>query len=445
MSPQLNNKTAATDEGLKRELGAIDIAASVINITIGSGIFLLPALVAAILGPASVLAYLICGVLYFCIILCFAEMSSRIKDTGGSYVYIEKAFGPFAGFIANNLLWLSGVLICAALVNGIADLLSVSFPVFDQQLYRILLFILLIGYCCYSNITGIKQSMRTAKILTILKLLPLVLIVIVGLFQLNFNNLKWHGVPGTNELGGACLLLFAAFIGGESAAILGGEMKNPKKTGPLGLLAGVAGVIIFYILIQLVAQSTLGNKLAAEKAPLATVAGIELGGWGMKLLLIGGLVSIFGTLFSCIMAFSRVMFAGAFNNLLPKFLEKVHPKYATPHRAIICISLFAIILACTGGYRYLIVVATISMMLSYVGVAFALIKFKLQKEKVTDANQGFRLPGGIAIPVLALIALGWFLWHSKKEEIVGLGIFIAVLIIVYVIKLLFAPKPSNQV
>lgn len=430
------SKVDTNSEGLKRELGVLDIAASVINITVGSGIFLLPALVAAILGPSSIIAYLICGVLYFFIVLCYAEMSARVTTSGGAYAYIEHAFGPFAGFISNNLFWLSGVLICAALVNGIADMLSVSLPFLEQQVYRILLFIVLIGVSCYINITGVKHSIRTAKLLTVLKLLPLVLIVIIGLFRLDFHNLKWTGVPSADKLGTACLLLFAAFVGGESAASLGGEMKNPKKTGPLGLISGVVSVVIFYILIQLVAQSALGDTLASQKAPLATVAGAQLGHFGVQFLLVGGIISIFGTLFSCIMAFSRVMFAGAYNKVIPEFFNKVHPVYATPHRAIIAISVIAIILACTGGYRYLIVVATIAIMILYVGVALALIKEKLKKQN-TNEETGFRLPGGILIPGLALLALAWFLAHSQLNEIIGIVIFLMVLIILYFLKALF--------
>ncbi len=174
-------------------------------------------------------------------------------------------------------------------------------------------------------------------------------------------------------------------------------MKNPKRTGPLGILTGVISVIIFYILIHVVAQSSLGTSLATQKAPLAAVANAELGYWALQLLLIGGIISIFGSLFSGLMAFSRVMFAGAFNNLLPKYLSKVHPRYATPYWAIITLSVLAFIFACTGGYRQLIVIATTSMMLIFVGVVLALIKFKLTKDE-TYAATGFKIPGGIIIP-----------------------------------------------
>ena len=434
----------AVNEGLKRELGVLDIAVSVVNITVGSGIFLLPALVAAILGNASILAYIFCGLLYFCIMLCYAEMSGRITNSGGGYVYIEKAFGPFAGFIANNLFWFCGVSISAALCNGIADILSVPFPVFNEQFYRILLFIVLIAFVCYYNITGVKQSMKMAKVLTLLKLLPLVLIVIVGLFQLNVNNLKWNGLPSANDLGTASLILFAAFLGGESAATMGGEMKDPKRTGPFGILAGVASVIIFYMLVHLVAQSSLGASLSTQKAPLAATAGIELGKWALQLLLVCGIISIFGCLFSIVMAFSRVIFAGAFNDRLPKFLSKVHTRYATPYWSIIALSALALILACTGGYRTLIVIATASMMLVFVGVVLALIKFKLTKDERYAAT-GFKIPGGIVVPVIALITLGWFLSHSKKNEITGICIFIGLLISIYVIKSLLTRKPVVSV
>lgn len=423
------------DEGLKRDLGVIDIAASVINITVGSGIFLLPALVAAILGDAGIVAYALCGLVYFCIMLCFAEMSGRINSSGGAYVYIEKAFGPFAGFIANNLFWFCGVLLCAALVNGIADMLSVPFPVFERTLYRILLFVCLFVFIAYSNISEVKQGMRVVKLVTSLKLLPLILLVVVGLFGLDLNNLKWSALPEADKIGSASLLLFAAYLGGESAASLGGEMKNARRTGPLGLLLGIGGVIVFYMLIHLVAQSNLGSSLAAQKAPLAAVAGSVLGGWAVQVLIVCGIVSIFGGLYSCTMAFSRVLFAGAFNGLLPGYLAKVHPRYATPHWSIVTLTGIALVLACTGGYRQLLVVATISMMLLFVGVVLALISFRLSGKP--EGSVGFKVPGGISIPVLALVALAWLLYHSKQDELIGIGIFVASLIVIYVIRMVF--------
>ena len=425
---------------LKRELGVLDVTTNVLNLSIGSGIFLIPAIIAGILGNASILAYIVCGGMYLLVALCFAEASSRINTSGGAYAYIEKAFGPYFGTIANMLLAVSGILLGAALVNGIADMLSVSFPVFNQLFFRTILFIFCLALFTYSNILGVKQGMRVAKATTLLKVLPLVLLVVVGLFKLNTSNLHWQGFPSPDKLGSACLLLFFAFFGGETALNVSGEMKNPKRTAPMGLLLGATLIIVFYSLIQLVSQSTLGPELISQKAPLAAVAGRLTGNLGIKILLVGGLISIIGTLYSTIIVIPRVLFAGANDGLLPKFLSKVHPKYATPHLAIITFSLIAFLLAISGGFRQLIILSSIAMLLLYVGVALALIKFRISRENKFPAS--FMLPGGIIIPLLTLIVLAWLLSHSKSNEIEAAGIFIAFVSLIYLFEKLFRKKIS---
>jgi basic amino acid/polyamine antiporter, APA family len=425
-------------EGLKRELGILDVTTNVLNLTIGSGIFLMPAIIAGILGNASILAYIVCGGMYLLVALCFAEASSRISTSGGAYAYIEKAFGPYFGTVASNLMAAGGILLGAALVNGIADMLSVSFPVFDHLFFRGMFFIFCFSVFTYSNIIGVKQGMRVAKATTVLKILPLVLLVVIGLCKLNTGNLHWHGFPSSDKLGSACLLLFFAFFGGETALNVSGEMKNPKRTAPTGLLLGVFSIILFYSLIQLVSQSTLGPELISQKAPLAAAAGKLAGNWGIKILLIGGLVSIIGTLYSVIIVMPRVLFAGANDGLLPEFLSRVHPKFATPYLAIITFSLLAFLLAISGGFRQLIILSSIAMLLLYVGVASALIKFRLSKENKFPAS--FMLPGGITIPVLMLVVIAWLISHSKSDEMEAAGIFIALVSVIYLLKILFRKR-----
>ncbi len=430
-----NNPVNIGSEGLKRELGIADVATNVVNITIGSGIFLMPAIIAGILGNASIVAYVLCGFMFLLVVLCFAEAGSRISTSGGAYAYIEKAFGPYFGFVANTLFAMSGVLLGAALVNGIADMLSVRFPLFDTLFYRALLFIVCFVFFAWSNITGVKQGMKVVKAATLLKVLPLVLLVMVGLCNINTSNLHWQGFPVADKLGDACLLLFFAFIGGETTLNVSGEMKNPKRTAPLGLLIGVIMIVVFYSLIQIVAQSTLGEALISQKAPLVAVAGKLAGNWGIKILLIAGLVSIVGSLYSGVLVFSRVFFAGANDGLLPKYLSKVHPKYATPYWSIITLIVLAFLLAISGGFKQLIILASTSMLLLYAGVALAVVKFRWSGSKKYPAS--FTLPGGIFIPVLTLLVLGWLLSQSKVNEIKAAAIFIAIVSIVYLIKILF--------
>ena len=433
------------NEGLKRELGIADVAINVINIAIASGIFLLPALIAGILGNASIVAYAVCGFMFLLVALCYAEVSSRITTSGGMYAYIEKAFGPFWGFLANTLFWFgTGAFVAAALINGIADMLSIPFPILNQSFYRGLLFLTFFIGVAYSNIIGTKQGMLIIKIITVIKILPLILILVAGLAQLNTANLSWQGFPSVDNLGAASLILFFAFAGGETALNISGEMKNPNRTAPLGLLLGVLFLVIFYALLQIVSQSAMGAELANQKAPLAAVAGILLGSWGIKVLIACGVIAIFGSFYSIILGFSRVLFAGAKDGLLPKFLSAVHPKYATPHLAIVGFSVIAFIMAVSGGFRQLIVLATITILISYTGVVLVLIKFRLKENKAYPA--GFRLPGGLLIPMITLIILGWFLFQSKLNELIAIGILLAALSVIYAVKLFFNKRTIiNQI
>ncbi len=419
----------------------MDVAINVINISIASGIFLLPAIIAGMLGNASIIAYVLCGLMFMLIALCYAEVSSRITTSGGAYAYIEKAFGPCAGFVANGLFWFgTGVLVAAALVNGIADMLSVYFPVFSNPIYRGILFLVLFAFIGATHIIGGKKGLMAMRAITLIKVLPLILLVGVGLFQLNTDNLRWQGFPPVDQLGAASLILFFAFAGGETALNISGEMKNPNRTAPLGLLLGVVVVVAFYSMIQLVAQSTLGPALSNQQAPLAAVAGVLAGNWGTRVLIACGVIAIFGSLYSLVLVFSRVLFAGAKDGLLPAALSKLHPRFSTPHLAIITLTSVAFCLAVTGGFKQLLILATISLLLLYSGVVLAFIKFRYAADK--ECASTFRLPGGIAIPVITLIILSWFISQSKAEELIATGIFLALLLAIYGIKLQVQKRKS---
>ena len=424
---------------LKRELGVWDVATNVVNISIASGIFLLPALIAGLLGNASILAYLVCGLMVLLIALCYAEVGSRITTSGGSYAYIEKAFGPYFGFIANGFLWFgTGVLVSAALINGISDMLSVPYTIFNLPIYRGILFLVLFSFYAFINMIGIKQGMNVIKAVTLIKIIPLVLIVIFGLFKLNTTNLQWEGFPNFDKLGAASIILFFAFIGGETALNISGEMKNPSRTAPFGLILGVICIVVFFSLIQIVAQSTLGKDLLQQKAPLAAVAGELLGNFGTKMLIICGVIAIFSSLNSIVLVSSRAMYAGAKDGLLPSFLSKIHPKYVTPHLTILSFCIISFLMAFSGGFKQLLILATLSTLFLYVGVALSAIKFRFSKDLAPPAT--FKLPGGLSIPLLTLIILAWFIFQSKQEEIIAMGIFLLVLTVIYFLKVFIQSK-----
>ena len=423
-----------TSEGLKRELGVVDIAINVVNLTVASGIFLLPAIIAGILGNMSIVAYIICGIMFLMIALCYCEVASRITASGGAYIYIEKAFGHYSGFLANTIFWLgTGIFVSAALINGIADMLSVSFPIFKIPLYRALFFLAIFGFCCYVNILGVKQGMTLIKIVTVLKLVPLLLLVVAGLFSMKAGTLTFGNFPSFGSIGAASLILFFTFAGGETVLNISGEMKNPNRTGPLGLLIGLACTVVFFCLIQLAAQAVLGDDLVNHKeAPIAAVAFSLFGSIGSSLLITCAVIAIFGSFNSAILLFPRVIFAGSKDGYLPPILSKIHARYATPHWAIIAFSVIGFVVSVSGGFKQLVVIATMSILLLYMGVVLSLIKFRLSNQNIPPAT--FKVPGGLFIPITTLVIITWFLFQSTSNEIIGTGIFVAVISGIYFLR-----------
>ena len=132
-------------ETLKREIGVRSLTLAIINQIIGTGIFVIPAIVSEILGASAIMAYLVCGALVFLIALCFAELGSKTTASGGVYEYIETAFGPFTGFLSNNIYWFgASVLSDGAIANGLADTLTYFIPALRVESFRIVFFLVIL-------------------------------------------------------------------------------------------------------------------------------------------------------------------------------------------------------------------------------------------------------------------------------------------------------------
>lgn len=416
---------------LKRELGISDVITNVLSISIGSGIFLLPALVYVILGHGSILAYICCGLIFLALGLCFGEVSSRIAETGGVYVYIERAFGPLAGFVANAIyLFGVGVLACAALLNALADIASTSFPILQQGLGRFLFFATILGIISFLSIRGIKGSMTLVKTLTAIKVLAIFGLIIFGLSTLEVENISWKGFPAFGKIGEASLLLIFAFLGGELSLSTGGELKNSKQTAPLGFIIGIVGVVIVFCLLHLAVQGVLGDSmLANQDAPLAELAKNLAGNAGFTIILIVSFVAVWSTFSSIFILKNRILFAGAKDGLMPKVFATLHPKYGTPAIAIGFLAILELLVASTGSFRYLLILVTAASILIYIGVLLAFFKFRFKYKNA--GPEVFYVKGGYLIAAFAIIALIWVFFQLQAQEIQGLAIAVGILVIIY--------------
>jgi APA family basic amino acid/polyamine antiporter len=422
-----------TAEGLKRVVGLSAFAMTIVNCSIGSGIYALPAIIGIQLGAFSIFCYFFCCLMLAVVMLCYAEVGSRITKSGGSYAYIEAAFGPFAGFVANWMYTLGwGILGSAAVMNILADTLSVLFPVFVSPFIRVLLFFVLLAIMVLVNIRGVKHGARFIQIITVIKLLPLFGIILFGISHVKTENLQWQNLPSLQMFGNSALVLFFAFAGFETSLNASGEITNPKRNVPLGILIGGVVVLLVYMFIQIVTQGVLGNELSAYKeAPLAAVAARIFGPGGATFLVWMTAVSCFGILSSDVLATPRLLFAGANDGLFPKFFGKVHPVFATPWIAILIYAGAIFIFSVSGGFRQLAILASAAILLIYLAVILATIK--LRRMKSAAVEQTFSIPGGLLVPIAGIIAIVWLLSGLSKTEIIATVIFIAVICVFYIV------------
>ncbi len=366
------------EQELKRSIGLWGLSANIINTVVGAGIFVIPGIVAAGLGSASIFAYLFCGILIILVMLCFAEVGSKITHPGGAYAYLEETFGKFTGFIAAILFLIATISSDAAIANALIDIIGSFFSVFQIKLVKILFFMILFSGLAYINIKGAKQGARFVMMITFIKIIPLLAIVFIGLKDIEIMNLYWETIPPLKDLGETSLILFFAFVGAESGLSISGEVKNPKNTIPRAIFLSVFGVLILYILIQTVAQGALGDALALyQENPLGELAKSIFGPIGLTLITIGAAVSMFGTLSSEIFGMPRVLFSAAKDKIIPiQILSSVHKKYITPYVAIIVYSACGFLFASFGGFKQLAIMSSAAILIIYLGVALAVIKLR---------------------------------------------------------------------
>ncbi len=414
------------DEGLVRTIGTRVLGLNIVNMVVGGGIFVLPGVVAAQLGSAAILAYIVCSVAVALVFLCFAEVGSRITRSGGAYAYIEEAFGPFAGFIASTLLWFGWcVLSDAAITVAMVETMAIAIPALGNPVPRALFIVVLFIFLAIANIRGVKSGVRLFVFNTIAKLVPLLLLLVVGLFAINFENLAIPEWPTLTSVSAAALVLVFAFSGAEAALSSSGEITNPSRTVPRGLLLGLTCILLIYVGLQTVAQGVLGAELANNtEAPLAASAIAVFGEWGATMLLVGGVISIYATVSGDILNTPRVLFASARDGTLPKALAKVHPKYRTPHIAIVVYAAAICIIALSGTFKPLAVLASGSILVIYAAVCLSVLRFR---RRDGDPKAGeFKAPGGPVVPILGFLLVAWLLWQLTAEEAKGLGVLIAV-------------------
>ncbi|HEY2065935.1 MAG TPA: APC family permease [Gemmatimonadaceae bacterium] len=416
---------SAGERGLERAIGTWGLAASIVNVTVGGGIFRLPASpeIAGRLGAAAPLAYLVCAAAMGLIVVCIAEAGSRVSLTGGPYAYVEATFGRYVGFLVGVLLWLIGCTAIPAVAGVLADTVAGFAPAVGTRTGRALFLAVVFGAVTAINVRGVRQGTRLNAALTVAKLAPLLLLVAVGVFAVHGEYLRPTHAPATADLARASVFLIFAFAGVELALVPSGEVRDSARVVPRAVFLAMALVTLLYIGLQIVAQGVLGPALVGDPTPLAHAAARVFGSWGSVLLSVGFLVSAFGYLSGMTLAVPRALFAFARDGILPRQLAAVHERYRTPWVAIVVQSTLAWLLAVTSGFEGLAIVANVSAALVYLGCAAA--AWRLQRRPIPD-GRGFSVPAGRIAPVLATAAILFLLSSvTGKEWLVLVTVLVA--------------------
>lgn len=404
---------------LVRAIGRWDLTAGVVNAVIGSAIFGLPAALALLTGAWSPLAVLLAGLGIFPIVLCFAEVGSRFDAAGGPYLYARSAFGPAAGFHVGWLLVWTRILSGAAVLNVLVAYLAELVPWVGTPVGRAVTMTATVVVVTATNVRGVRQAAWTVNLFTVAKLLPLVLVIVLGAvhFQGAVLATQTAAAPHWTQ---AVLLLVFAYGGFESAVVAAGETRRPRDDTAFALVAATLAVTLVYALVQLAVMGVLPNA-ALSKAPITDALRATMGAGGSVVGSVAAVLSTYGWLTGFGLLTPRVLFSMAERGELPAVLGRVHPAFRTPHVAVIACASGALALGLYGTFTATATLSAISRLVVYGVTCAALVRLR----RGGGPPAGFVLPGGPAFAAAGIAFTVWLLSTRSFAEAWIVGAIVA--------------------
>jgi len=393
------NTRSVAEKELLRVIGRWSLAALTVNSIVGSGIFGLPSLVADLLGRLSPLAVILAGAAMAVIVACYAEVASQFSETGGTYLYARAALGRFVGLQVGWMTMLSRFTACAANANLLVIYLGEFWPQVAHPLLRFCVITALLGLLTLVNYCGVRGGTLISNAFVIAKLAPLALICIAGGMYLATHSAVPAPTPafGAHSWRTALLLLFFAYGGYEAALNPMGEARNPKRDAAFALFTALGVVTVIYTIIQFVVVGVVPASLHSQR-PLADATQVLLGRGGAVLVAAAALVSVYGYLSANLLTAPRQIFALAEQRDFPDVFASVHPKFKTPHVAILIFAFLTWTLALAGGFTWNVTLSAVSRLFYYAAICVALPVLRRSQPR----SAWFRLPAG---PVLASLGV----------------------------------------
>ena len=422
--------TSDATSGFRRDLGLTDFTLLVVGAIVGADVYVVAALGAAALGPAQLVAWGAAGLLAGFIALAFVQCAVIDSGAGGSYAYVRDAFGAPWGFCAGWALyageWVALPVFPLAFVTYLDRLVPGGISTPEEVGVKIAL----IAIVTATNLAGVRQGARLNDVLTLAKLVPLLALIALALLVLGFHPgvVSGHVEPfapkGWGGFGTAIVPIFWAFAGFELAVLPAGEVRNPLRNVPAGLIAGVALASAFYLLTAFAVVALLPwRDAAASSSPLAAAmnAGLgDLGGLrgGAAFMSIGALISIAGVFDVFTLGVARLSYALAADGLFPPAFGRIHPRFRTPHVGLAFQAAAALAGSTLFGLRGLIALSVFFLGLNYALTALAALRLARR-----HPDRALRVPA--LAPALVVAALGgaYLATQAGRAQIaVGIGV-----------------------
>ena len=419
---------------LKRDLSYFDLTNIVVGAIVGSDIYIASALTAGLIGPFSIIIWIVAGLCATVLALIFAYSSYYVPRVGGSFAYVSTAFDDFWGFLAGWSMWIAEILslpvFAITFSNYLQQYLLLTLP--EQILVRAVFLSALTAV----NIFGVKAAGRLNDVLTIAKLSPLLLLVIVGLgsFALSPAQFVSNYTPlipfGLGNFGPALVLVFWAYAGFELGSLPAAEVKNPRTTIPKAIITGMGIVTFFYLSTNFVIFGSVGYaKLAQTVVPLVLVGAALLGATGAAIISGGALVSVSGSDESGMLGTARLTYAMSIDGLFPKAFSRVHPKFNTPYVALVIQGVIAFALSTFSGLSNLISFSVFNLAFCFLLVCVSFLVLKGRGRK--------HLRGQNILPWIGIGICIYLLYSTSLVDKIAGAILVLVGIPLYVY---FSPK-----
>ena len=404
---------------LGRKLGLGAVIALGVGTTVGSGIFSSLSEVANAAGSSLflVLAFIIGGLLQIPANFVYAELASAYPEDGGQYVYFKEAGSRPLAFLCGWIsFWATDPPSISIMALAIVNYLAFFIPI-----HGLILKLIAVGFVLifmFMHLRSVEGGGAFQTIITALKILPFALVIGIGLFHLQ-GDMLLSAKPLTGFAAGGITALIAgigattwSYDGMAAACYMSGEIKNPRKNLPLGLILTAVVVLVLYAGLTFVASGMLSiDELAGSDAPIALLASKlpGIGNYAGTIVAIMAIIVVIGSLSSCIMYQPRIEYAMAKDNLFFKSFAKVHPKYETPYFSIIVQCAVAIVLIfatnLSGLLGYFTMVALLKNLLTFLTI------FPLRKKgKENGYDPAYKCPGGAIMPIIAIFMTATLIW-----------------------------------